>query len=305
MAQPSQPIAVVAKITGVSTDTIRAWERRYRLVRPERGERGARRYSERDVRRIALAQRATRLGHPIGSIARLSDLELERLIRQHEDAHPAPPAEPAEDGATVERAYRSLADLDLPAASAQLCSAALLLEPQEFVLGLLAPLMRRIGEGWRAGEIGIAVEHAASNLVRDVIATFCRTRTTLSGTTVLFATPPNELHDLGACLAACLVAAHGMRAVLLGAQVPAEEVVLAAKRVGARAVVISATSQMLADAWESYVRVLDVHLPPPMALWVGGAGAERLRALSARIARLPTLEAFARHLEMQKPLWPA
>ncbi|MGH7328930.1 MAG: MerR family transcriptional regulator, partial [Polyangiaceae bacterium] len=83
MTQPSQPIAVVAKITGLSVDTIRAWERRYRFVRPQRGEGGARQYSEQDVHRIALAQHATRLGHPIGSIARLSDADLERLIRRH------------------------------------------------------------------------------------------------------------------------------------------------------------------------------------------------------------------------------
>lgn len=301
MTQASHPIAMVAKMTGVSIDTIRAWERRYRLVRPERGDGGARQYSERDVHRIALAQQATRLGHPIGSIARLSDADLERLIHQHRDAQPAAPM-PAETDGIVERAYRSLADLDVAAASAQLHSAALLLEPQEFVLGLLAPLMRRIGEGWRTGEIGVAVEHAGSNLVRDVIATFCRTRATQSGATVLFATPPNELHDLGACLAACLAAAFGMRPLLLGAQVPAEDVLHAANRVGARAVVISATAHVSPEAWESYVRVLDVHLPVPMALWIGGAGAERLRVLSARIARLPTLEAFFRHLETQKPL---
>lgn len=296
---------MVAKMTGVSVDTIRAWERRYRLVRPQRGGGGARRYSERDVRRIALALHATRLGHPIGSVARLSDGDLERLIRQHQDAQPAETPAPSEDGEIVERAYRSIADLDVAAASAQLHSAALLLEPRDFVLGLLAPLMRRIGEGWRTGEIGVAVEHAGSNLVRDVIATFCRARATPSGATVLFATPPNELHDLGACLAACLAAAFGMRPLLLGAQVPAEDVVHAAGRVGARAVVISATSNVVADAWESYVRVLDVHLAAPMGLWIGGAGAERLRVLSARIARLPTLEAFVRHLETQKPVWPA
>jgi DNA-binding transcriptional MerR regulator/methylmalonyl-CoA mutase cobalamin-binding subunit len=301
MTQPSQPIAVVAKITGVSIDTIRAWERRHRLVRPRRDQAGARQYSERDVRRISLAQQATRLGHPIGRIARLSDAELERLIRRHEDERPAPA--PADEG-MVERAYRALVALDTAAASSQLHAGALLLEPQEFVLGFLAPLMARIGDGYRAGEVGVAVEHAASNLVRDVIATFCRTRAMASRAIVLFATPPNEPHDLGLRLAACLVTALGMQALLLGAQVPAEDVVLAAERVGARAVVISATAHVLADEWESYVRVLDMHLPPPMGLWVGGHGAERLRnTLSARIVRLPTLEAFSRYAETQKGLW--
>ncbi len=302
MTQPSQPIAVVAKITGVSIDTIRAWERRHRLVRPRRDQAGARQYSERDVRRISLAQQATRLGHPIGRIARLSDAELERLIHRHEDGRLAPA--PADDGGMVERAYRALVALDTAAASSLLHAGALLLEPQEFVLGFLAPLMARIGDGYRAGEVGVAVEHAASNLVRDVIATFCRTRATASRAIVLFATPPNELHDLGLRLAACLVTALGMQALLLGAQVPAEDVVLAAQRVGARAVVISATAHVLADEWESYVRVLDVHLPAPMGLWVGGHGAERLRStLSARIVRLPTLEAFSRYAETQKGLW--
>lgn len=302
MSRAEQPIAVVAKLTGVSTDTIRAWERRYRLITPERDPGGNRRYSDRDVRRIVLAQKATALGHPIGSLARLSDVELERLIDRHTQPHAEPIAASA-DESTVDAALSAIAAFDVPRASAVLHAAALLMEPQEFVLGLLAPLMRRVGDAWSSGDMSIVQEHVATNLVRDLIGSFRRTRASTSRVNVLFATPPEELHDIGLGLAACLVAMHGAQTVFLGAQVPADELVTAASRLNARVVVVSSIVEQL-GAWEAYVRILDAHLPPRTALWIGGSGAQRLHnVLPGRISRFGTLEAFSQYVEEHRDLW--
>lgn len=304
MGRHEKPIAAVSKLTGVSTDTIRAWERRYRLVTPDRDAAGIRRYSERDVERIKLAQRATQLGHPIGSLARLSDSEIERLIDQHR-RNAGPREEPRASESPADAAYRAICAFDVPSATAMLNAAALHMEPKEFVLSLLAPLLRRVGDGWAGGDLGVAQEHAASNLVRDMIGTFRRTRaSSLSRSCVLFATPPEELHDLGLGLAACLVALQGAQTLFFGAQLPADELVMAATRLSARAVVISSTIEQPAGVWEAYIRVLDIHLPARAALWVGGPGAARMgNVLSGRIKRLPTLEGFAEHLEAQRGLW--
>jgi DNA-binding transcriptional MerR regulator len=66
------PIRAVAKLTGLSIDTLRAWERRYAAVEPQRDDRG-RLYSETDVRRLHLLRAAVERGHAIGRLATLSD----------------------------------------------------------------------------------------------------------------------------------------------------------------------------------------------------------------------------------------
>jgi DNA-binding transcriptional MerR regulator len=76
----SYPMRLVTRLTGLSPDTIRAWERRYRAVDPARTEGNTRRYSAGQVRRLLLLREATRRGHSIGSVAGLRDDDLERLI---------------------------------------------------------------------------------------------------------------------------------------------------------------------------------------------------------------------------------
>src|SRR4051812_47641703 len=79
--QARYPLRAVMRRTGLSADVIRAWERRYMAVSPERSEGGQRLYSERDVVRLGLLARATTEGHSIGEIARLEVDALEALLR--------------------------------------------------------------------------------------------------------------------------------------------------------------------------------------------------------------------------------
>ena len=70
---------VVTRMTGLSADTIRAWERRYGAVVPARTDGNTRRYSASDVRRLGLLKEATDRGHRIGDIAKLSEGELAEI----------------------------------------------------------------------------------------------------------------------------------------------------------------------------------------------------------------------------------
>jgi DNA-binding transcriptional MerR regulator len=77
--QTSYPIRAVAKITGLSLDTLRAWERRYKAVVPERSVRG-RQYGTAHIERLLLLNQLVQKGHAIGGIAALEDLELKKLL---------------------------------------------------------------------------------------------------------------------------------------------------------------------------------------------------------------------------------
>lgn len=75
-------IGTVANLTGLDPHTIRAWERRYEAVRPDRSAGGARRYRDEDVARLQLLKALTECGEPIGSVAGLEDAVLRSRLER-------------------------------------------------------------------------------------------------------------------------------------------------------------------------------------------------------------------------------
>lgn len=63
------PIRTVSQLTGVNPVTLRAWERRYGLVRPVRTEKGHRLYSKRDIEEIRRILRLLEQGMTIGKVS--------------------------------------------------------------------------------------------------------------------------------------------------------------------------------------------------------------------------------------------
>ena len=75
-------IGAVSRLTGISQDALRIWERRYQAVVPHRSEKGGRLYSEEDVARLTAIKSLVDQGHAISTVANLSSRELnERLSR--------------------------------------------------------------------------------------------------------------------------------------------------------------------------------------------------------------------------------
>ena len=73
---------MAAQISGLSTHTIRAWEKRYGALRPDRTETGRRQYSTEEIERLTLLSQLTNLGNSIGQIARLPDPELKEIYQK-------------------------------------------------------------------------------------------------------------------------------------------------------------------------------------------------------------------------------
>src|SRR5512145_2624110 len=80
LGEATYALGAVVRLTGLSAHVIRAWERRYGAVRPQRSAGGTRRYSEDDVARLRLLATAVAQGHRIGALAGLSDDAIERLL---------------------------------------------------------------------------------------------------------------------------------------------------------------------------------------------------------------------------------
>lgn len=83
-------IGAVARLTGISPDTLRIWERRYEVVEPRRTPKGGRLYSQQDVTRLTMIKTLVDSGHAISTVANLPVEELNRRLNTAQPANLPP-----------------------------------------------------------------------------------------------------------------------------------------------------------------------------------------------------------------------
>ncbi len=171
------PIRAVSKQTGISIDTLRAWEKRYQVVTPQRDERG-RLYTEADLQRLRLLHAAVENGHAIGRLAALKNEDLQALsVSQAAVTKGIEPAKTARLLHQPDQAQRSVREavmeaierLDYAEAERELALLAAIMPPRELIHRIALPLMRQVGEAWHAGRLSIAQEHMTSALLRNLL----------------------------------------------------------------------------------------------------------------------------------------
>ena len=82
-------IGVVSRLTGVSRDALRVWERRYGVVKAQRTDSKRRLYSQDDINRLMLVKALVDTGHPISSVANLRTKELEERLAAEASSQPS------------------------------------------------------------------------------------------------------------------------------------------------------------------------------------------------------------------------
>ncbi|HEY9857621.1 MAG TPA: MerR family transcriptional regulator [Stenomitos sp.] len=264
------PIKAASRLTGVMPDTLRAWERRYGAIAPQRGDTSIRLYSEGDVERIMLLKHAVDAGHSIGRIAHLSLDQLKALGPVVE--HPAEAIRPD----VLERILQAIQQFDYVAADRELGVAAALMTPPQLVRQVAVPLMKVIGDRWAMRLLGVANEHLATALLRSLLGTLLRTTPTSRPARLLLTTPPGELHELGLLSVALLAAAHGYSVCYLGTDLPVHEVAYAAARSGANVVGLSLVYTDDPKKRAHEVFAIAEALAPTVQLWLGGPGVRSL-----------------------------
>lgn len=88
--QGAYRIGAVARLTGISPDTLRIWERRYDIVEPQRTEKGGRLYSQQDVTRLTMIKTLVDQGYAISTVANLPADELSRRLNSAQPANLPP-----------------------------------------------------------------------------------------------------------------------------------------------------------------------------------------------------------------------
>jgi MerR family transcriptional regulator, light-induced transcriptional regulator len=257
-------IGELSRRVGVSPEVLRAWERRYGVLRPTRTEGGFRLYSAADEERVR-----------------------RMLALQHEGMSPAVAARAAAArdvgapaAASAEGLRRALADalnrFDEAAANRAFdqALATLTLDTllQEVVLDYLADL----GERWSAGLASVAQEHFASNVIRGRLLGLARDWGQGGGPLALLACTPGEVHDLGLICFGLALRTRGWRIAFLGADTPVDTLRRTADELHPDLVVLTAATPERFSRVRSELR----ELGDATRLALGGGGATEALATS-------------------------
>jgi len=282
-------ISTVSKRSGVKSDLVRAWERRYQAVTPTRTPGGHRVYTDQDIARLKLLNQATSNGHSISQIARFSLDELKNLLKNDPNAATQKPDSftrrtssekvyLAED--YIEKCYAAVLAFDAKTLESHFENAIVELGSEAFIEHLLTPLLTLIGDRWRTGELRPVHEHMTSSIIRS-LTYILRNNNPCSADAprMIVSTPIGQLHELGALLAAIMAELKGWQVTYLGANLPAEEIAAAVKFTHARAVTISISFSTDDHIIPKEIRRLKKLIGINVALIAGGRAAAHYEAV--------------------------
>jgi MerR family transcriptional regulator, light-induced transcriptional regulator len=222
---PRYRIQAVARRTGVPAATLRAWERRYGIPRPERTGADYRTYSEGDVALVEELRRLCDSGLSPSDAANV--LRKEPSVDADRESNVQPSAWPVRDvaddvyGGTVDRMIAATRSMNLDALEQELVRARGLGSNVQIFERVLRPTLERIGSLWHAGEISVAHEHLATELINGTMRELLRLAQPASEHRVaLLACFEDELHVGSLYGIAFRLVGWGCRVVIMGARTP-------------------------------------------------------------------------------------
>lgn len=261
------PIRTVSELTGVNAITLRAWETRYGLIDPIRKPSGHRLYTQEHIdlinRVVGLLDRGMRIGQ----------INAETLSGTGVDSDSAEET-PNQWQRYINGMIAAIICFDEPALE-RIYGEALSFYPVRVVTEkLLAPLLRELGDRWMNKKGSVAEEHFFGFYLRNKLgARFHHRPQTRTGPKLMLACLPGDLHEIGLLLFALEACDHGFQTVLLGANMPLEELPAAVSKTKSEALILSGVIEPEQSVIEEQLPRLVKQLSVPV--FVGGSIAAR------------------------------
>ena len=204
------------KLSGIKAHTIRIWEKRYKLVTPQRTSTNIRFYSDDDLKRILNVSLLNHNGYKISRIAKLSEEEINQKVEEHTiidnnfQFH-------------IDRLIVSMVDMEEDEFEKCLDECILTYGLEQTMIDILYPFFSKVGTLWMTGSINPGQEHLISNIVRSklILAIDRKSKSvTYKEEVALFVLPENEWHELGLLFHQFIAINCGIRVIYLGQSVP-------------------------------------------------------------------------------------
>jgi DNA-binding transcriptional MerR regulator len=260
------PIRTLADKTHVGASTLRAWERRYGLLKPERTPKGHRLYNQADIRRVNRIVELLHDGHALGTI---KDMLLDESPIQHDAVSGSTEARQDIWSRFIEKTLTAAEDLNIERIDTIFNEASSLYPVDMVIDKLIEPVLESIGLLWQENpQSGIAIEHFYSSWLRSrIFARFHHGYHQARGCKVVFACAPGCNHEVGLMLLALSALSRGYRVLYFGTDLPLEQLRYIQQRSAANAIVLSihqATDAALNQALEEFLT------ERPVPVFIGG-----------------------------------
>ena len=228
-------IGELSRRTGVTPEVLRAWERRYALLRPRRTDGRTRLYSAADETRVRLMRRYIDDGMPPAQAAEM--VTAARLAVRPGQALSIPPAEVAEAHREMQASLDRFDETSAQRALEKLFGAYSALT---VVRDVMLPYLREVGDRWATGHVSIAQEHFATNFLHARLLAFARGWDRGLGPRAILACAPGELHTFGLITFGVALHELGWRITYLGADTTVAMIEEAAAHVAPDLIVVFA-----------------------------------------------------------------
>lgn len=278
-----------AELTGISIPTLRAWERRYSVVRPKRTESGYRMY---DASALEALTTMNALVHDGWTPSQAAAETIRRAAADGAAGSPgmsrpevvgwasptaAEPGRPGPGGTAaggvrpgVDALARAAAALDPTAADELLDEAFSVASFEQVADHWLMPALAAVGDAWAHGHVSVAGEHMVANAVqRRLAAAYEAAAHRLEGRSVIVGLPPGSRHEVGLLAFAVAARRTGLPTVYLGSDVPIGEWSAVVSAHGANCVVLSVPTPSDVKAARAVVSELRA-AHPALVIAVGG-----------------------------------
>lgn len=264
-------IGAVERDTGIGKDTLRVWEKRYGFPTPVRGCNEDRLYPAEQVEQLRLIKRLLEIGMRPLKVVGLSYAELSALLV-------GLPGKQTNHSASLLELFELIKTHRASELKIALNLALYKQGMADFLSNTIHPLNQLVGDSWLRGDIRVFEEHLYSEQVIGLLRTaIANMRNPQGSPRVLLTTLPGEEHSLGLLMAEATLCMSGAHCTMLGVQTPVSETVLAVDAHQVDVLVLSFSGVMHAAQVKTGVEQVRQALPVTASLWIGGAGAKKLR----------------------------
>lgn len=211
----------VETLTGINAHTLRAWERRYNFILPERTETNIRYYSDAQLKNLLNIGILVRNGYRVSSVDKMERAEIHELVNQilttHSDAN----------NDKINGLVLSMLEMDEHAFTKIYNSAVADLSLLKTFTELIYPFLNLVGGLWTTNKIVPAHEHFISNLIRQkIIAGIAGLPSPKEDAKrILLFLLEEESHELGLLLSSYIAKKAGWKVYYLGQNVPTKNII--------------------------------------------------------------------------------
>ncbi|WP_226579415.1 MerR family transcriptional regulator [Halobacillus litoralis] len=211
MTKAKYNIKAVSQILGIQPGTLRAWERRYKMIRPSRNEAGHRLYTDEHLKILKWLMEKVNKGFTISQAVSLLESN-EEVVTETNNTENTTQLDKIGD-----QLLNSLLSFNENEAQGHLDHAFSLFTPETVAIDIIGPILVRIGDLWEENKITSAHEHFASQFIRSRIGMMLLSIPSDSMLPkALLVCGPNERHELGLLIFALFLKRKGYDVIYLG-----------------------------------------------------------------------------------------